>query len=83
MQREHIKLQLEQEKYLEKLESFSESSNQREEGKSGIVTSEEKMDGKRNKVKMFECYFKRGYPVTLGRLVFYNKLAWFVSERLC
>ncbi len=65
LQREHIKLQLEQEKYLEKLESFSESSNQREEEKSGIVTSEEKMDGKRNKVKMFECYFKRGYPVSL------------------
>ena len=59
LQREHIKLQLEQEKVVEKFERFRESSKKGEEEKldswnrnSGIVTGEEKMDRTEYEVKM-------------------------------
>ena len=60
LQREHIKLQLEQEKVVEKFELFRESSKKGEEEKldvnekSGIVTGKEKMDRTEYEVKMWK-----------------------------
>jgi chromosome segregation ATPase len=62
LQREHIKLQLEQEKYLEKFESFGESLKKGEEEtldlneKSEIVIGEKKMDKKEHEVYNCEYY---------------------------
>ena len=56
LQREHIKLQLEQENYLEKIESFGESLKKGEEEtlesneKSEIVTDGKEMDKREHKV---------------------------------